>query len=124
MLEVFRQSEIQQLFREALEHNTPSRLLKHGEAFLAGQALQAELQANQIDVRREFYEFAAVFIEVAKRTRTPAEILTNQKLESLHRQIGTLQERLNRLPTLEGMRTEMARLAAQDSLALPGSHVL
>ncbi len=110
VLEIFRQSEIQQLFREALEHNTPSRLLKHGEAFLAGQALQAELQANQIDVRREFYEFAAVFIEVAKRTRTPAEILTNQKLESLHRQIGTLQNRLNRLPTLEGIRTEMARL--------------
>ncbi len=121
VLEIFRQNEIQQLFREALEHNTPSRLLKHGEAFLAGQALQAELQANQIDVRREFYEFAAVFIEIAKRTRTPAEILTNQKLESLHRQIGTLQERLNRLPTLEGMRTEMARLAAQDSLALPGA---
>ncbi|MEO0532820.1 MAG: hypothetical protein AAF215_03005 [Cyanobacteria bacterium P01_A01_bin.123] len=81
----------------------------------------AAIQRNQVDVRREFYEFAAVFIEVAKRTRTPAEILAQQKLESLHRQIGTLQERLNRLPTLEGMRTEMARLAAQEYLALPGS---
>ncbi|MDJ0703029.1 MAG: NACHT domain-containing protein [Leptolyngbyaceae cyanobacterium MO_188.B28] len=120
VLEIFRQLEIQQLFREALAQNNPNLLLKRGEAFLAEHSLQTDLQARQIDVRREFYEFATVFIEVAKRTRTPAEILTNQKLESLHRQIGSLQERLNRLPTLEGMRTEMARLASQDYLALTG----
>jgi predicted NACHT family NTPase len=87
---------------------------------LAEHSLQADLQAQNIDVRREFYEFATVFITVAKRTRTPAEILANQKLESLHRQLGNLQERLNRLPTIEGMRTEMARLAGQELLTLPG----
>ena len=123
VLEIFRQSEIQQLFREALEQNNPSKLMNQGEAFLTGHSLQADLQAQNIDVRREFYEFATVFITVAKRTRTPAEILANQKLESLHRQLGSLQERLNRLPTLEGMRTEMARLASQDQLALPGTTV-
>lgn len=121
VIEIFRQPKIQALFREALERNTPSILLKNGEDFLTDHPLQADLQANNIDVRREFYAFAAVFIEVAKRTRTPAEILAEQKLESLHRQIGSLQERLNRLPTIEGMRTEMARLAAQDYLALPGT---
>ncbi|MEM9008956.1 MAG: NACHT domain-containing protein [Cyanobacteria bacterium P01_F01_bin.86] len=119
VLEVFRQDKIQALFREALERNSPSILLKNGESFLADHPLQGDLQFNNVDVRREFYEFAAVFIEVAKRTRTPAEILAEQKLDSLHRQIGTLQERLGRLPTLEGMRTEMARLAAQDNPALP-----
>ncbi|EKU98229.1 WD40 repeat-containing protein [Leptolyngbya sp. PCC 7375] len=119
VLEIFRQDKIQTLFREALERNSPSLLLKNGEAFLDDHPLQADLQANNVDVCREFYEFAAVFIEVAKRTRTPAEILAEQKLDSLHRQIGTLQERLSRLPTLEGMRTEMARLAAQDNPALP-----
>jgi hypothetical protein len=59
-----------------------------GKTFLAGSPLQADLQASNVDVRREFYAFAAVFIEVAKRTRTPAEILAEQKLESLHRQLG------------------------------------
>jgi predicted NACHT family NTPase len=121
VLEIFRQSEIQQLFREALEQNNPSKLLQRGEAFLADSPLQADLQASNVDVRREFYAFAAVFIEVAKRTRTPAEILAEQKLESLHQQIGSLQERLNRLPTIEGMRTEMARLAGQGYPALPGA---
>lgn len=121
VLAIFRQDKIQQLFREALEQNNPSALLRQGEAFLAEHPLGEEIQNNAVDVRREFYEFAAVFIEVAKRTRTPAEILTNQKLESLHRQIGSLQERLHRLPTIEGMRTEMARLAAQEYPALPGA---
>jgi len=115
VLAIFRQSEIQQLFREALEQNNPSALLKQGEAFLAEHPLGEEIQTNTVDVRREFYEFAAVFIAVAKRTRTPAELLTNQKLESLHRQIGSLQDRLNRLPTLEGIRTEMARLSLPES---------
>ena len=120
-LDIFRQSEIQQLFREALEQNNPAKLLQNGEAFLADHPLQVDLQANNVDVRREFYAFAAVFIEVAKRTRTPAEILAQQKLESLHRQIGSVQERLNRLPTIEGLRTEMARLAATSYPALPGN---
>ncbi|MFE4105855.1 NACHT domain-containing protein, partial [Almyronema epifaneia] len=123
VLEIFRQAKIQELFREALERNTPAMLLKNGEDFLADHPLKADLKAHNVDIRREFYAFAAVFIEVAKRTRTPAEILAEQKLESLHRQIGGLQERLNRLPTIEGMRTEMARLAAQDYPALPGSAI-
>jgi predicted NACHT family NTPase len=110
VLEIFRQSEIQQIFRRALDQNNPAILLKEGEEFLAGHPLGHELQALGLSARREFYEFAAVFIEIAKRTRTPAEVLTNQRLESLHRQISTMQERLHRLPTLEGIRTEMARL--------------
>ncbi|NET38727.1 MAG: NACHT domain-containing protein [Cyanothece sp. SIO1E1] len=119
ILAIFRQAEIQQLFRAALQKNNPALLLRRGETFLTDHSLGKVIQSEQVDVRREFYEFAAVFIEVAKRTRTPAEILTNQKLESLHRQIGSLQDRLSRLPTLEGMRTEMARLAAQDYPTLP-----
>ena len=57
VLEIFRQPKIQTLFREALEHNTPSILLKNGEDFLADHPLQVDLQANNIDVRREFYAF-------------------------------------------------------------------
>ncbi|BAU13940.1 WD-40 repeat protein [Leptolyngbya sp. NIES-3755] len=113
VLEMFRQAEIQAIFRKALDQNNPSLLLKEGETFLSGHSLGDQIQALGIDARQEFYQFAAVFIEVAKRTRTPAEVLANQRLESLHRQIGSIQERLHRLPTLEAMRTEMARLAAQ-----------
>ena len=121
VLELFRQAEIQAIFRQALDQNNPSLLLKEGETFLSGHSLGDQIQALGIDARQEFYQFAAVFIEVAKRTRTPAEVLANQRLESLHRQIGSIQERLHRLPTLEAMRTEMARLAAQGYPLLPGA---
>ncbi|UBF28540.1 NACHT domain-containing protein [Kovacikia minuta CCNUW1] len=120
LLEMFRQAEIQAIFRKAMDQNHPSLLLKEGETFLSEHSLGDQIQALGIDARQEFYQFAAVFIEVAKRTRTPAEVLSNQRLESLHRQIGSIQERLHRLPTLEAMRTEMARLAAQGYPLLPG----
>lgn len=120
VLEMFRQAEIQAIFRKALDQNNPSLWLKEGETFLAGHTLGDRIRELGIDARQEFYQFAAVFIEVAKRTRTPAEVLANQRLESLHRQIGSIQERLHRLPTLEAMRTEMARLAAQNYPLLSG----
>ncbi len=119
VLDIFRQSEIQKIFRKALDQNNPSLLFQEGEAFLSGHSLGDQLGVLGIDPKREFYQFAAVFIEVTKRTRTPAEVLTNQKLESLHLDIGSIQDRLNRLPTLEGLRTEMARLAAPSYLVLP-----
>jgi len=118
ILELFRQNEIQKIFRKALDQNNPSILLKEGEAFLDTYALGDEIRDLGIDPRRELAALAAVFIEVAKRTRTPAEVLTNQQLGSLQKNLRNIQERLDRLPTLEGIRTEMARLAAQDYPAL------
>ncbi|MCA1991973.1 MAG: NACHT domain-containing protein, partial [Coleofasciculus sp. S288] len=119
ILSLFRQQEIQKIFRRALDQNNPSILLKEGEAFLDGYALGDEIRELGIDAHREFAAFATVFIEVAKRSRTPAEVLTNQQIGSLHKRIENIQQRLDRLPTLEGIRTEMARLAAQDYPALP-----
>ncbi|MBE9127453.1 MULTISPECIES: NACHT and WD40 repeat domain-containing protein [unclassified Coleofasciculus] len=121
ILSLFRQNEIQKIFRKALDQNNPSILLKEGEAFLDGYALGDEIRELGIDAHREFAAFATVFIEVAKRSRTPAEVLTNQQIGSLHKRIENIQQRLDRLPTLEGIRTEMARLAAQDYPALPAA---
>lgn len=75
----------------------PTNLLtcsKTGKAFLADYPGQTGLQSNNIDIWREFCAFAFVFIEVAKRTLTLAEILAEQKIESLHGQINRLQDRL------------------------------
>ncbi|WP_414585141.1 NACHT domain-containing protein [Scytonema sp. PCC 10023] len=112
-LELFRREEIKQAFRKALDHNNPSILLSEVDAFLNGYALGDEIRNLGIDIRREVAAFATVFIEVAKRSRTPADVLMNQQIGSLHKRIAGIQEQLERLPTLEGMRTEMARLAAQ-----------
>jgi predicted NACHT family NTPase len=112
-LELFRQEEIKQAFRKALDHNNPSILLSEVDVFLDTYALGDEIKTLGINIRREVAAFATVFIEVAKRSRTPADVLMNQQIGSLHKRIASIQEQLERLPTLEGMRTEMARLAAQ-----------
>ncbi|MBD2459366.1 NACHT domain-containing protein [Nostoc sp. FACHB-87] len=117
-LELFRQEAIKQAFRKALSHNNPSILLSEVDAFLEAYTLGEEIRNLELDVRREVAAFATVFIEVAKRSRTPADVLMSQQIGSLHKRIAGIQEQLERLPTLEGIRTEMARLAAQNSLVL------
>ncbi|MBG1260639.1 NACHT and WD40 repeat domain-containing protein, partial [Nostoc commune] len=118
-LELFRQQKIKQVFRKAFDHNNPSILLSEVEAFLNADALGEEIRTLRLDIRREVAAFATVFIEVVKRSRTPADVLMNQHIGSLHKRIAIITEQLDRLPTLEGIRTEIARLAAQSYLALP-----
>lgn len=45
----------------------------------------------------------------------------SQLVGDLHKRIASIQEQLDRLPTLEGIRTEMARLATQNYPALPAN---
>ena len=112
LLEFFRQEDIKKAFRKAFDHYNPSILLGEVEAFIDAYALGDEIKALQLDVMREVAAFATIFIEVAKNSRTSAEVLTSHQIASLHQRIFLVQEQLDRLPTLEGIRTEMARLAA------------
>ncbi|NEP13838.1 MAG: NACHT domain-containing protein [Symploca sp. SIO2C1] len=118
VLELFRQKEIQQALRQALDKNKFALLLQEADQFLDWHCLGDTIRELEIDPRREFYEFVAVFVEVAKRTRTPAEVLTNQRLGKLHQSLSQLQQRLDRLPTAEGIRTEIAQLLQQNYPAL------
>jgi len=122
ILELFRQEEIKQAFRQAFDRNSPAILIEGGERFLDTYALGDEIKKLGIDIRREFAAFSAVFIAVTKRTRNPKEAYTNHQIDSVHKQIIAVQERLDRLPTLEGIRTEMARLAVENYPALPAAN--
>jgi predicted NACHT family NTPase len=119
ILELFQIEHIKQAFRKAFDHNNPSILLSEVDTFIEGYALGDEIKSLGINVRREIAAFYIVFSEVAKRSRTPAEVLTNQAIASLHKKLTTITDQLDRLPTLEGVRTEMARLATQTYPALP-----
>jgi predicted NACHT family NTPase len=122
ILELFRDEEIKQAFREAFDRNSPAIFLNRGEEFLNSRAVGDEIKDLGIDIRREFGAFSAVFIAVTKRSRTPKEALTNHQIDSVNKQIVTLHERLDRLPTLEGMRAEIARLAVENNPALPAGN--
>jgi predicted NACHT family NTPase len=122
ILELFREDEIKQAFRQAFDRNSPAIFLKQGEDFLDAYALGDEIKNLGIDIRREFAAFSAVFIAVTKRSRNPKEVLTNHQIDSVNKQIVALHERLDRLPTLEGMRAEIARLAVEINPALPAGN--
>ncbi|AFZ01304.1 NACHT and WD40 repeat domain-containing protein [Calothrix sp. PCC 6303] len=121
LLEIFRHEEVKQAFRKAFDHNNPSILLSEVDTFLDGYSLGDEVRSLGLDVRREVAEFATVFIEVAKRSRTPGDVLMSHQLGSLHKRIASIQEQLSRLPNLEGIRTEIARLAGENYPLLPGT---
>jgi predicted NACHT family NTPase len=121
ILELFRQETIKLAFRKAFDHNNPSILLSEVDAFVAAYALGDDIQTLRIDIRREIAAFYIVFSEVAKRSRKPADTLMSQQIGSLHKIIANIQEQIERQPTLEGIRTEIARLAAQNYPALPGN---
>ncbi|MEC4816471.1 MAG: hypothetical protein SAK29_24870 [Scytonema sp. PMC 1069.18] len=63
-----------------------------------------EIKSLGIDVKREIAAFYIVFSEIARRSRTPQEVLTNQAIASLHKKLVTITEQLDRLPTLEGVK--------------------
>ncbi|WP_414622810.1 eIF2A-related protein [Calothrix sp. CCY 0018] len=118
ILELFRQQEIKAAFRKAFDHNNPSILLSEVDAFVDAYALGDQIKNLRIDIKREIAAFYIVFSQVAKLTRNPASTMMSQQIGSLHTSISSIQEQLERMPTLEGIRTEIARLAAQNYLAL------
>ncbi len=121
ILELFRQKEIESAFRKAFESDSPAILIQAGDDYLNQSDLGQEIRNLGIDPRREFMAFAAVFMEVAKRTRTPAEVIEGNAIASLQKRLSMVMDRIERLPTLEGIRTEFARLEAEDYPALPAA---
>ncbi len=121
ILELFRQKEIESAFRKAFESDSPAILIQAGDDYLNESALGRELRDLGIDPRREFMAFAAVFMEVAKRTRTLGDVMVGNSIASLQKRLSMVMDRIDRLPTLEGIRTEFARLEAEDIPALPAA---
>ncbi len=116
LLEMFRQEEIQQNFRQAFEQDDPSIILKEGEDFIYEYALGDEIREllgtdYRKKIQREFATFTAVFNEVVNRTRTPAEVRRDQKIIDIHSGIGELIEKLNKLD-IDKMSEELARLVS------------
>jgi predicted NACHT family NTPase len=121
ILELFRQKEIESAFRKAFECDSPAILIKAGDDYLNESVLGKEIRDLGLDPRREFMAFAAVFMEVAKRTRTPGDVMMGNAIASLQKHLSIVRERMDRLPTIEGIRTEFARLESENYPALPAA---
>ncbi|MGI0490714.1 NACHT domain-containing protein [Alkalinema pantanalense CENA528] len=120
-LEIFRQSEIRKIFRTAFGDNNARRWLRSGEQFLDQSEIGQAVRSIGLDPKRELAAFAACFITVTKQTRNPSEVLLSHQVSSVQQQIQQVIERLDRLPSLEGIRTELASLAGSEAGLLPAS---
>nr|WP_052304552.1 hypothetical protein [Nostoc punctiforme] len=108
ILELFRQEEIKQAFREAFEQNDPLIFIKKGQDFIDGYALGDEIKKLGIDPLPEYAAFAMAFIEVANSTRKPSEVLRDRKLETINQNISIIQEQLSRLKEPKEILLELA----------------
>jgi len=122
VLELFRQNEIRQAFREAFEQNDPSILLREGQNFIEGYALGDKIKELNIDPLPEFAIFAIHFLDVAKKTRTPAAVVTDQKLDNLRRSVSNIEDQIARLKEPQEILIELA-IQAQNYQTLQPANV-
>lgn len=113
ILELFRQDAIRKAFREAFEQDDPSILLKEGQHFIDGYALGDRIKDSGIELFPEFAVFASHFLDVSKKTRNPAEVARDQKLDNLQRGVIDIQDKLGRFTSPQDLLLELA-LQAQN----------
>jgi len=80
LLKLFREKEIQKAFWKDFNADHPLIFTPEIEHFLDWNILGDEIRELEINIRQEFEEFYQVFVSVAKRTRTPAEVLRDRDL--------------------------------------------
>jgi hypothetical protein len=100
ILELFRQKEIIQAFRQAFEQDDQSILLQEAEDFLDWNILGDRVRELNFDIRRELAEFKTTFIKVANSTGKPFDFIQTQKIDNLENILGAIVNRLLALPPL------------------------
>ena len=92
ILEFFRHEDIQSAFRESFEKNAPNILHLEAESFIEWNWIGDELREINLDPRLEFARFTFVFNLMVDRTRTPAEVRRDHKIDSIGRGVQDLLE--------------------------------
>ena len=115
ILDFFRHDFIRGAFRESFEKRDPAILNNEAESLIEWHKVGDDLRRLDVDPRREFARFTAVFNEFVDRTRTPADVRRDQKLDDihgdLHQKAGEIIERLDKLAELDTIRAELAQLS-------------
>ncbi|MGD1929847.1 MAG: NACHT domain-containing protein [Leptolyngbyaceae cyanobacterium] len=117
LVRFFKTKAVRDLFQAAYQDNDPKGWLRKGEDIAQFELAQ---KLPNIDPRLELANFAAVFIGILKQTRSPKEIRQEQKLDSLQRQLQTMQTEIRQLPSLEAINQRIInQLTEGETLALP-----
>lgn len=118
ILDFFRQEFVREAFHQAFERRDPTILREEAKNLIEWHEVGEEFQRMDIDPRREFARFTAVFNQIVDRTRTPAEVRREHKLDDIHEQVA----KLDKLETLDEIRSAVSRLARQSRLTIQEPH--
>ena len=110
VLDFFRHDLIKKAFEQSFDKRDPSILDKEAESFLDWHKVGNELRLLDIDPRREFSTFTAIFNEIADRARTVPEVRVDQKLVDIHEAVQIVLARLEPLEGLAKLRDEVEKL--------------
>ncbi len=120
ILNFFRYKFVKDAFERAFYKNDPSILDREAEGIIQWNEETGKLGLIDYDPRREFAAFSAVFHELVDRTRTPAEVKRDQKLddirEDIHHTSAEIVKRLDTLVDLGEVRDERDRLLQKTPL--------
>lgn len=115
VLDFFRHEFIRDAFRRSFEGQDASILDREAESLVEWHEVGEDLRQMDVDPRREFACFIAVFNEIVDRTRTPAEVRRDYRLDDvhddLHSRTAEIMEELEKLDALDEIRAELERLA-------------
>ena len=120
LIRLFRTETVKQAFRQALDNNAPEEWL----AIVANQIEQGDLGRELRELgyvaETELITFARFFLELVKRSRMPKEVIAEQKLDSLQKQMQQMQQQLQLLPFTE-IQQGVTQLVGTLNLALPAA---
>ena len=117
ILQLFREEDIQKAFRKAFDADNPNIVIEEVEKILEPDEwnlLQVAIAEDEIDVLHELAEFSAVFLKVVELSRTPAEVKRDRNIASLQQELQVIKQQLLELSTLGEIRSELAKLTAQN----------
>ncbi|WP_217357020.1 pentapeptide repeat-containing protein [Dolichospermum sp. UHCC 0299] len=122
ILQLFKETEIKEEFRRAFSQNR-SFNIQTLDSFIQSSHIGDKIKDQNIDYRRELTEFARLFIEIAKRTRTATETLQDHKLDSLQNSLTQVREQINQL-SLPELQKQIAQLAQSQQQLLSPAEII
>ncbi|WP_016950520.1 hypothetical protein [Anabaena sp. PCC 7108] len=122
ILQLFKEKEIKEEFQQAFSQNKSfnSQTL---DGFIQSSDIGDKITDQNIDYRRELAEFARLFLEIAKRSRTATEILQDHKLDSLQNSLNQVREQINQL-SLPEIQKQIAQLVQSQQQLLPPGEIV
>ncbi len=119
ILNFFRNEFVRKAFGESFSKNDPSILEKEAEGIIQWNEETGKLGRIDYDPRREFAAFTFVFNAIVDRARTPTQVKTDRKLDSIYgefqKKTEGIIELLFKLPTLDDIRTALDHQARDHS---------